>query len=151
MKVKVRLWRLARNFSTPLLWQVCHHHLALKVGVHVILLKNLNVALGLCNGTHLIIWRLARRLIVSQIIGGAHVGNIFNIPRITMTTNHLKWPFTLQRCQFPLQLAFAMTINNAQGQTMKIIGIYLLEPVFTHCQLYVATCVNDIFVLCLNG
>jgi hypothetical protein len=91
------------------------HRLALKVGVLVILLKNLDAALRHCNGTRLIIWRLARRLIVAQIIGGTHVGNIINISRITTTTNRLKWPFTLQRCQFPLQLAFAMTINKAQG------------------------------------
>jgi hypothetical protein len=37
------------------------HRLALKVGVLVILLKNLDVASGLCNGTCLIIWCLAQR------------------------------------------------------------------------------------------
>jgi ATP-dependent DNA helicase PIF1 len=71
------------------------HCLALKVGVPIILLRNLDATLGLCNGTLLIIWRLAQRLIVVQIIGGAHAGNIVNIRRITMTTNHSKWPFTL--------------------------------------------------------
>jgi ATP-dependent exoDNAse (exonuclease V) alpha subunit len=30
-----------------------------------------------------------------------------------------------------------MTINKAQGQTMKTIGIYMPEPIFTHGQLYV--------------
>jgi len=73
------------------------HCMALKVGVPVILLRNLNVALGLCNGTCLIIWRMAWRLIIAQIIGGAHVENIVNIPLITTTANHSKWPFTLQR------------------------------------------------------
>jgi hypothetical protein len=67
------------------------HHLAFKVGVPVILLRNLDVTSGLCNGTRLIISCLARRLIVAQIIGGVHVGNIVNIPRITTTTNRLKW------------------------------------------------------------
>jgi ATP-dependent DNA helicase PIF1 len=131
------------------------HRLALKVGVPVILLKNLDAASGLCNETRLIIWRVARRLIVAKIIGGAHAGNIVNIPRITTTTNRSKWPFTLQRRQFPLQLAFTMTINKAQGQTMKTVGIYLHEPVFTHGQLYVAlsraTRVNDVSVFCPNG
>jgi ATP-dependent DNA helicase PIF1 len=74
------------------------HHMALKVGVPVILLRNLDSASGLCNGTCLIIWRLARKLIIAQIIGGVHVGNDFNISRITMTTNNSKWPFTLQKC-----------------------------------------------------
>lgn len=31
-----------------------------------------------------------------------------------------------------------MTINKAQGQTFKKIGIYLMDPVFGHGQLYVA-------------
>jgi ATP-dependent DNA helicase PIF1 len=31
-----------------------------------------------------------------------------------------------------------MTINKAQGQTIPNVGIYLLEPVFSHGQLYVA-------------
>jgi ATP-dependent DNA helicase PIF1 len=48
-----------------------------------------------------------------------------------------------------------MTINKAQGQTMKIVGIYLLEHVFTHNQLYVALSqtmrMNDVSVFCSNG
>jgi len=48
-----------------------------------------------------------------------------------------------------------MTINKVQGQTMKIIGIYLPEPIFTHNQLYVtlsqATRVNDVSVFCPTG
>ncbi len=35
------------------------HRLAFKVGVPIILLRNLDAALGLCNGTYLIIWHLA--------------------------------------------------------------------------------------------
>jgi len=38
---------------------------------------------------------------------------------------------------------------------MKTVDIYLVEPIFTHGQLYVAlsrtTRVNDVFVLCSNG
>jgi hypothetical protein len=80
------------------------HHLTLKVGIPVILLRNLDVASRFCNGTRLIIWHLARKLIIAQIIGGVHVGNIVNGLCITTITNRLKWPFTLQRRQFPLQL-----------------------------------------------
>jgi ATP-dependent DNA helicase PIF1 len=54
-----------KNFNTITLAGVPPHRLALKVGVPVILLRNLNAASGLCNGTCLIIWRLARRLIVA--------------------------------------------------------------------------------------
>jgi hypothetical protein len=90
-----------------------------------------------------------------QIIGGARAGNIVNLPCITTITNCSKWPFTLQRHQFPLQLAFVMTIIKAQGQTMKTVDIYLLEHVFTHDQLYVALSramrVNDVSIICPNG
>jgi hypothetical protein len=66
------------------------HRLALKVGVPIILLRNLNATLGFYSGTNLIIWRMAQRLIITHIIGGAYVGNIVNIPHITTTTNHSK-------------------------------------------------------------
>ena len=47
-------------------------------------------------------------------------------------------PFVLQRRQFPVRLAYSMTINKAQGQTFDKLGIHLPAPVFSHGQLYVA-------------
>ncbi|CAG8765624.1 24283_t:CDS:1, partial [Gigaspora margarita] len=43
-------------------------------------------------------------------------------------------PFVLQHRQFPCQLAFAMSINRSQGQTMNHVGLYLSTPVFSHSQ-----------------
>ena len=37
-----------------------------------------------------------------------------------------------------VRVAFAMTINKAQGQTLRRVGVYLSQPCFTHGQLYVA-------------
>ncbi len=130
------------------------HRLALKVGVPVILLHNLDASCGLCNGTHLIVRRLAHRLIIVEIVGGSHAGTVLNIPRVTTSSIGNHWPFTLLRRQFPVQLAFAMTINKAQGQTMGTVDIYLPEPVFMHGQLYVAlfraTSVGNVSMHCLN-
>ena len=44
-------------------------------------------------------------------------------------------PVTLKRLQFPVLLAFAMTINKSQGQTFDRVGIYLPEPVFRALQI----------------
>ncbi|KAG0712427.1 Glycoprotein-N-acetylgalactosamine 3-beta-galactosyltransferase 1 [Chionoecetes opilio] len=42
------------------------------------------------------------------------------------------------RLQFPIRVAFAMTINKCQGQTKSYGGVSLPTPVFTHDQLYVS-------------
>lgn len=47
-------------------------------------------------------------------------------------------PFILRRRQFPVTLAFSMTITKSQGQTFDHVGIDLQTPVFSHGQLYVS-------------
>lgn len=46
------------------------HRLALKEVVPIIFLRNLDASSSLCNGTRLIVRRLARQLIVAEIVGG---------------------------------------------------------------------------------
>jgi len=60
------------------------------------------------------------------------------IPRIRLSSNAETLPVPLKRLQFPVRLAFAMTINKSQGQSVKHVGINLQTLVFFHGQLYVA-------------
>ena len=55
-----------------------------------------------------------------------------------MTSSDDSQPFALRRRQFPVKLAYAMSINKAQGQTFGLVGVYLPTPCFSHGQLYVA-------------
>jgi hypothetical protein len=112
--------------------------LKLKVGVPIILLRNLNPSEGLCNGTRLIIRNMQSKVIDAEIITGSHIGKRVFIPRITLSPSDNNLPFILKRMQFPIRIAFAMTINRSQGQSLYLMGLYLPQPVFAHGQLYVA-------------
>ena len=114
------------------------HKTVLKVGSPVLLLRNLDPAGGLCNGTRLLITRLAGRVIEGRILTGSCAGNTVFIPRIALTSeSDVSLPFILRRVQFPVRLAFGMTINKSQGQSLNHVGLHLITPVFTHGQLYV--------------
>ena len=115
------------------------HLTTLKVGSVVILLRNLDYAGGLCNGTRMIIVDLGQHIIRRKILTGKHQGEMAFIPRISLdTATSSGLPFTLRRHQFPVRLGFATTINKAQGQSIKVVGIHLHAPVFAHGQFYVA-------------
>ena len=45
--------------------------------------------------------------------------------------------FSLLRTQFPLRLAYSLTFNKSQGQTLDKVVMDLRSPVFSHGLLYV--------------
>lgn len=114
------------------------HELKIKVGAVVMLMRNLNQIMGLCNGTRMIVTGCKKNSIECQILCGSQVGTKHLIPRIDMVPTDTKWPFEFKRTQFPLQLCFAMTVNKSQGQSMDNVGLYLPRAVFGHGQFYVA-------------
>lgn len=113
--------------------------LNLKIGCPIILLRNLSPAQGLCNGTQLVVTRMSARVLEASILGGKHDGDIVMIPRITLIpTVSPDIAFRFKRRQFPVRLAFALSINKSQGQSVRHVGLDLRVPVFAHGQLYVA-------------
>jgi hypothetical protein len=99
------------------------------------LLRNISIPFGHCNGSRLKITSMSKNLIGA--INLKTKKHVF-ISRMPLTCNLPKYPYILHRLQFPLRLAYAITIDKSQGQTLDRVGIYLPRPVFAHGQLYVA-------------
>lgn len=111
------------------------HVLQLKIGAPLMVIRNLDPP-RMCNGTRVVIKSLSPNLIETTIMNGKHRGENILIPRIPMISTDLSFEF--KRLQFPVRLAFAMTINKSQGQTLKVAGLNLTNSCFSHGQLYVA-------------
>ncbi|KAB2616072.1 hypothetical protein D8674_022660 [Pyrus ussuriensis x Pyrus communis] len=103
------------------------HKLTLKRGAPIMLLRNIDPKLGLCNGTRLLCRGSYRNLIDAEILTGQFAGSRVFLPRILLkSTDTAGLPFELTRKQFPVKLSFSITINKSQ------------DHVFSHGQLYVA-------------
>jgi len=118
------------------------HALELKRGALVMCIRNMKGTLGIMNGTKMIVEHALRRTVLCSIYqpGSASHGKRVAVPRILNQMKGLKYPFEMQRRQFPLKLAYCMTVNKSQCQTLERIGLWLTKeiPCFSHGQLYVA-------------
>ena len=114
-----------------------YHRLVLKVGAIIILIKSLSQKDKHVNGTRYIILELGENLIKARRLGGGQ-NSIVLIPRIPTISKDTDGTFvSFKRVQFPVLLAYYLTINRAQGQSLDVAGLELPQSVFTHGQLYV--------------
>ncbi|XP_065671757.1 ATP-dependent DNA helicase PIF1-like [Hydra vulgaris] len=114
------------------------HCLKLKIGCVIMLLRNLDLKAGLCNGTRMKVCALQNSYIDAELLTGVSGGKRVFVPRIQLAPSDSNLTFVLKRRQFPVRLAYSMTINKSQGQTFDRVGVYLNKPCFSHGQLYVA-------------
>ena len=111
--------------------------LALKISVPVMLLRNLDSTKEFCNGTRMII------ISTPEFSGAGSLVGKPSFQDLQFMSQGLTWMLLRRNCQlhwrqFPVGLAFAMTINKSQSQSVKQVGLDLWTPVFAHSQLYVA-------------
>ncbi len=118
-------------------------HLRLKVGAQVMLLKNdRQKPARWVNGTLGVITRLSDEIIKVSIDGVEHTVS-------KETWNSIRYQYNAQErkleketissfTQFPLKLAWAVTIHKSQGQTYQSVAVDLSDGAFAHGQTYVA-------------
>ena len=73
-------------------------------------------------------WNFNKKLFVS------FSGETIFIPRVRFAPKDHTLPIEMIRTQFPVKLAFSITSNKSQGQTLKHVGIYLQQDFFAHGQ-----------------
>jgi len=124
--------------------QLPQHKLELRIGAVVMLLRNVNVQKGLCNGTRLVVTHLGPNIIRCRIITESSrcFGQEINLTRFKFEYDGRREgrddDRQFYRTQFPIRLAFAETINKAQGATADRVGLALRTEVFGAGQTYVA-------------
>nr|XP_047140934.1 ATP-dependent DNA helicase pif1-like [Hydra vulgaris] len=116
------------------------HSLKFKIGCIIMLLRNLDLKAGLCNGTRMKVCALQNNYIDAEVLTGVSAGKRVFVPRIQLAPSDSNLPFVLKRRQFPVRLAYSMTINKSQGQTFDRVGVYLKKPCY----------VSVIFMLCVS-
>ena len=116
------------------------HKLMLKKNTVVILLRNMDLPAGHCNGTRYLVKQIGTyRLLLEKLnpkVGDTNITLL--LPRIPMNHKSKYFPCTVSRLQFPIKIAYCLTINRAQGQSASKCGILLPKDVWTHGQIYVA-------------
>ncbi len=110
--------------------------LQLKVGDICIVLRAM-MGSGIPSNSRIEILEIHQYVIKAKLLLGNNP--IVSIPRIKFKFK-LEWgvSYYMMRTQFPLRLAYAMTYNKAQSQTLHTVLLDVTEQPFMHGHLYVA-------------
>ena len=84
-----------------------------------------NLLPGVCNGTKMRVDVLHDHIIECTVLTGPIAAKNVVIPRIVIIDKSSNEELILRRKQFPLALAYSMTIDKSQGQSLSHVGINL--------------------------
>ncbi|EPB72004.1 hypothetical protein ANCCEY_08901 [Ancylostoma ceylanicum] len=124
--------------------------LRLKKGCISMLLRNIDITSQLCNGTHLQLYDVVhdeKHVPIILRCRNLIMGSMRLIPCTPNVYENKVSGIAFKRFQFPVRLAFCMTVNKSHGQNSEKVGLTLRTPAFAHGTIYVAlsrsTCRED--------
>ncbi len=111
----------------------CVSELNLKVGAAVLCNANIDMDKGICNGS---------QGVIVDFVGEQKIPRVKFLNGIIMLMSRHNWQSeqypTISINQYPLQLAWALTIHKIQGTTLDIAQIDIGRDIFAYGQSYVA-------------
>ena len=110
--------------------------LQLKVGARVILRRNMDIDAGWVNGTLAVVTALYQNCVVIQKMSNS--SQRIPVPRFRQRIEINGASYSILRHQFPLQLAYAVTVHRIQGLTVQKAIVCLNSRFFASGQAYVA-------------
>lgn len=120
------------DYYKPVLDDLAPKVLSLKVGAQVMITRNLDVTAQICNGTRAVITELSNETITVRLRDRQEL----ILDRCQFTFEDKRG--MVARSQFPIILAFAITIHKSQGSTLDFCVVDLGPDIFSPGQAYVA-------------
>jgi len=113
------------------------HILTLKVGDLCLVTRTLSRKDHIANNTRVKILEIRPHTVKVQTVSENNP-RYFALPRIHFTVKSNHGGFAITRTQFPLRLAYAVTYNKSQGQTIPVSLVDIRSMPFSHGHLYVS-------------
>jgi ATP-dependent DNA helicase PIF1 len=107
--------------------------LELSVGAQVMLIVNMDLNAGLCNGSRGVITRFENNVPVVKFINGLEIPISYHSWEMKVDDD-----ISVFRTQLPLMLAWALTIHKSQGATLDCVSVDVGSTIFEDGQAYVA-------------
>ena len=114
--------------------QVPPHDLQIKVGAIVMVLRNISMPEQCMNGSKAIIASVPNNYLINLIMLPSGERVVLRRIRFYYKLKGVKF----SRTQFPLRLAYSLSINKSQGQTLSKVVVDMVAQPFNHGGSYVA-------------